>query len=334
MNNTLYAADAVQMWLATRTKGVFSSDNDLILRPTTNMVVTLSVGQAWVKSDRFSNVGYANTEDLAFTIETADGMFTRIDRLVIRWDKSLNRVYAAIKKGTPASNPQPPVLQRDAEAYEMGLWDIRVRAGSLSITAGDIIDLRLNEDLCGIMRDGVTQIPTQQLYDAWWDWFSALRTDADTKASEFIAWMNLFRSQNEAEFAEFKQRYESQFQSFFTTLTSTAYQTVNDWFGGFSAEWNETLEEMQSTLSENQAANLFNKIDAHERLIINNAEVHGLRIRDGKFQADVGLGWATLARLPVGFTMDYFNAQSFTLDSFNARGYTLNTFNNQIRVEE
>ena len=32
-----------------------------------------------------------------------------------------------------------------------------------SITAGNITDTRLNESLCGIMRDGVTAIPTAQL---------------------------------------------------------------------------------------------------------------------------------------------------------------------------
>jgi len=40
---------------------------------------------------------------------------------------------------------------------------IMVRAGATSILPTDITDLRLNETYCGIMRDGVTGIPTAQL---------------------------------------------------------------------------------------------------------------------------------------------------------------------------
>ena len=38
-----------------------------------------------------------------------------------------------------------------------------VPAGTVSITSADITDLRLDEVFCGLMRDGVTGIPTEQL---------------------------------------------------------------------------------------------------------------------------------------------------------------------------
>lgn len=49
----------------------------------------------------------------------------RIDRLVLRLSYSGDSVTAQIKQGTPASNPQPPVLQQDDTTYEIGVAQAR-----------------------------------------------------------------------------------------------------------------------------------------------------------------------------------------------------------------
>lgn len=49
----------------------------------------------------------------------------RIDRLVLRLSYSGDAVTAQIKQGTPASNPQPPILQQDDSTYEIGVAQAR-----------------------------------------------------------------------------------------------------------------------------------------------------------------------------------------------------------------
>ena len=159
LENTLYTAKDAQLWMATRTSGVYAGD-DLPLTANGSMEVTLGMGQAWLKYGRFTGCAYANTANKTFTAEMSDAKFDRIDRFCIRLEMLNNMCYAYIKKGTAAESPVAPALQRDDEAYEIGLYEIRVRVGATGINAGDITDKRLDENVCGLMRDGVTGIDT------------------------------------------------------------------------------------------------------------------------------------------------------------------------------
>lgn len=159
LENTLYTAEDAQLWMATRTSGVYAGD-DLPLTANGSMEVTLGMGQAWLKYGRFTGCAYANTANKTFTAEMSDAKYDRIDRFCIRLEMLNNKCYAYIKKGTAAESPVAPALQRDDEAYEIGLYEIRVRVGVTGINAGDITDKRLDENVCGLMRDGVTGIDT------------------------------------------------------------------------------------------------------------------------------------------------------------------------------
>lgn len=67
--------------------------------------------------------------------------------------------------------------------------------------------------------------------------------------------------------------------------------------------------------------------------------VHGLRIRNRRLQVYLPpYGWSNIGRdgiitPPVGYIVEYFNAQKFTATAFNARNYTVDKFNNIIRTE-
>lgn len=62
---------------------------------------------------------------------------------------------------------QPPDILQNHNQYELGLCTISVPAGSAAISAADVTDTRADEDVCGVMRDGVTGIPTAQLIAQW-----------------------------------------------------------------------------------------------------------------------------------------------------------------------
>ena len=71
--------------------------------------------------------------------------------------------------------------------YSLGdvLAEIRRTAGSTAVTSADLTDTRTDEDVCGIMRDGVTGIPTETLLAQW----QAAQAQQDAEARQAAAVM-------------------------------------------------------------------------------------------------------------------------------------------------
>ena len=63
----------------------------------------------------------------------------------------------------PGSAAAAPDVVQTELVYELGLYTVSVAAGSTVIKAADVTDTRLNEQVCGLMRDGVTGLPTAQI---------------------------------------------------------------------------------------------------------------------------------------------------------------------------
>lgn len=150
------------------------------------MRIAISPGIAWLSPARFVGGVYANTDVEMFDLPIADGLLSRIVRVVVRWDFIENNILLAIKPSQFSSAPVAPALQRDADAYELGIHDILIRPGVIELSQADITDLRLNEELCGVMRDGVTGIPTQQLYSTWQAWFNDIRKDTTQQLRDIL----------------------------------------------------------------------------------------------------------------------------------------------------
>lgn len=174
LENTAYTAADAQLWFATRTSGVYAN-NHLGVTANGTMAVTLGTGIAWLHYADFAGCVYGNTVGKALTVELADAQYARIDRVCVRLEILNNKCYAYIKKGTAAASPAAPTLQRDAAAYEISVAQIAVASGATAINADDITDERLNEDVCGLMRDGVTGIDTSVMQSQ----FSAILNDLE-----------------------------------------------------------------------------------------------------------------------------------------------------------
>ena len=107
---------------------------------------------------------YENTSDLILTHGIPEATLDRIDRIVLRLDlrNSERNIKVHVKQGTAAASPVAPVLQRDNFIYELSLAQIRVRANTVQLLQSDLIDERLNENLCGLVKslitDGVSQV--------------------------------------------------------------------------------------------------------------------------------------------------------------------------------
>ena len=89
--------------------------------------------------------------------------------------------------GDLGSSPTAPARSKTDELYDLVLCDYLVAHGDLAATAANLTDQRLNEDLCGLMRDGVTRIPTAALEAQVSALLAQLRAAIEQAASGQIA---------------------------------------------------------------------------------------------------------------------------------------------------
>lgn len=160
------------------TSGIFNGGENLGVTTTgMNMSININEGYAWLEGYLYK----IDTEPLSLILDAADPSLNRIDRIVIRLDKSLEKRYvrAFILKGTAAESPTPPSITRDENVYEVSLAQIRVTAGKSFISEAEITDERFDEKVCGIVNS-LIKVDTHHLINkfesTWGNWFDGIRT--------------------------------------------------------------------------------------------------------------------------------------------------------------
>ena len=181
LNGVTYDAEDVSTYLCTRTSGVYAKDTNYAVSVTGPRQITVAPGLAWINYDDFKGVSACSREAVNLTVPDADGTLPRIDRVVLQFDTAANLTAVKLKPGTPAAAPEPPAILQNHNQYELGLCTVSVPAGSSVVTAADITDTRADEDVCGVMRDGVTGIPTAQLQAQALAIMTQLSTELHTK---------------------------------------------------------------------------------------------------------------------------------------------------------
>lgn len=176
------AAD-VAAYLAGLTSGVFSGDEDFPVTAAGGLKVTVGAGRGWVHPSRFTGYSITKREADTLTMPLADPSLPRIDRIVMRYDAGARAASLQVLQGTASSTPTAPAISRTELIYDLCLAEITRPAGSTSISTGQITDTRLDEALCGIVRDGVTGIPTDELLAAARERISALEEKATSSAA-------------------------------------------------------------------------------------------------------------------------------------------------------
>lgn len=183
LNGIDYDARDAAGYNATRASGVYSAEEDFAVTPAGGVKVTVSAGQGWVRPARFEGYSIIMREAETLTLALADGQRPRIDRIVLRFDAAAHKSSLLVVQGTPDTQPTAPAISRTATVYDLCLADVTRPAGSTAITAGNITDTRLDENLCGVMSDGVTRIPTDQLLKAAQTRINALEEKATNSAN-------------------------------------------------------------------------------------------------------------------------------------------------------
>ena len=180
------AAD-VAAYLAGLTSGVFSSAEDFPVTAAGGLKVTVGAGRGWVHPSRFTGYSITKREADTLAMPLADPSLPRIDRIVMRYDAGARAASLQVLQGTASSTPTAPAISRTELIYDLCLAEITRPAGSTSISTGQIADTRLDEALCGIVRDSVTGIPTDELLAAAKERINALEETASAAAKEAAA---------------------------------------------------------------------------------------------------------------------------------------------------
>lgn len=176
------AAD-VAAYLAGLISGVFSGDEDFPVTAAGGLKVTVGAGRGWVHPSRFTGYSITKREADTLTMPLADPSLPRIDRIVMRYDAGARAASLQVLQGTASNTPTAPAISRTELIYDLCLAEITRPAGSTSISTGQITDTRLDEALCGLVRDGVTGIPTDELLAAARERINALEEKATSSAA-------------------------------------------------------------------------------------------------------------------------------------------------------
>lgn len=187
LDGVTYSAEDVATYLCTRTSGVYAKDSNFAASITGTRQVTIAPGLAWMNYDDFKGVSVCSRENTVLTVPDADNTLNRVDRVVLQFDTASNLTAIRLKTGTPAVAAQPPDILQNHNQYELGLCTISVPAGSAAISAADVTDTRADEDVCGVMRDGVTGIPTAELVAHYNAILTAMQQSGNAKLQQLAA---------------------------------------------------------------------------------------------------------------------------------------------------
>lgn len=163
LNNIEYTAEDAELYLSTRTSGVFANDDFPITVPGDGNIVTIGEGIGWIRNSKFAGKVVANKAEMSLDMGLPHATYPRIDAVVLQFNANSNAAEIVVKNGTAQTNPTPPEVVRTESVYELHLYHVYRPAGAASVTVSNVTDLRTNESYCGLMRDGVTGIPTDQL---------------------------------------------------------------------------------------------------------------------------------------------------------------------------
>ena len=182
-NGITYDADDASGYLATRLSGVYSAEEDFSVTAQGGLSVQVSAGQAWVRPARFKGRSIIMEQPTTVVLTEADPVRSRIDRVVLRYDASAKKTSLQVLEGVPNSaGPAAPAITRTELIYDLCLAEIKRPAGSTAVTAADITDTRADETVCGVMRDGVTGIPTAQLQTQAKAMLDSLQAEVDSRS--------------------------------------------------------------------------------------------------------------------------------------------------------
>ena len=182
LDNKPYTSVALGAAYAARSRGVLNADS---FTATTNGDNTITVGKG-VGCIHVSEQWAAfplNEGDVLLTFADADGVYPRWDVIALVYDKNANTAGLEVRTGLAAETPALPALRRNDDYDEIFLYRVTRPVGATKITADNVVDLRLDGAVCGLMRDTIDAIDTRVMQAA----FEAFLTQIETELKQLHA---------------------------------------------------------------------------------------------------------------------------------------------------
>lgn len=182
LDNKPYTSVALGAAYAARSRGVLNADS---FTATTNGDNTITVGKG-VGCIHVSEQWAAfplNEGDVLLTFADADGVYPRWDVIALVYDKNANTAGLEVRTGLAAETPALPALRRNDDYDEIFLYRVTRPVGATKITADNVVDLRLDNTVCGLMRDTIDGVDTSVMQAA----FSAFLAQIETELNQLQA---------------------------------------------------------------------------------------------------------------------------------------------------
>ena len=182
-NDRTYSADSFETWLKPFfVTGVFEGGLQVTAQSEPDMTVNVSAGYANLNG----KTAYWD-EDNTMTLETASGVYNRIDTIVLRRNNTDRVISIEVVTGVASANPQPTPPVRNGDIYELVLAQIVVGVGVTEITPAKITDTRMIRSLCGYVAATVEEIDFEQIKNQFDGWVAEYKAGAESDYDDFVA---------------------------------------------------------------------------------------------------------------------------------------------------
>ena len=258
--------------------GVFgSSMQQLEVTANNDMTTNVLSGQAWI-----NGWWYRNTDVYTLSHSVADGILSRIDIVVLRWDHSARDMYLTVIEGTPSANPIKPPIVRNADFYDLQLCEVSIPAGSIRITQAQITDTRLDNSVCGLVTGVVDQIDTTSLFSqfmtAYQEWKDNQQADYEDWTDARKAAYNQFVADTEGDYTDFVNQSKQNYDDFveeseqdYTDYTTGKQEEFNTWYTTYLTAFQTAIEawfeNIKGQISEDAAVRIQLELDEHEDVL-------------------------------------------------------------------
>ncbi len=224
--------------------GIFTGGENLQVGTSSqDMKVFIKPGYAWVEGYLYKIEG----EPLAVEHEIADPSLNRIDRVVIRLDKTLENRYvkAFVLKGEPGDSPKPPALTRDANVYELSLAQVEIIAGKSFIEAHQINDERLHPQVCGLVTHLFEQVDTTAIFLEWQAYLEHKKSLGDEHLGDWQDYLSEKESDTDLEFQTFIQNLQAKLAIFQQIWADWVEEKIKEPGGEFYEAWQSWFNEIK-----------------------------------------------------------------------------------------
>ena len=190
-----YNAESFEEWLKPFfNTGIFNGGLQVTAQTTPDMTVKVSAGYANINGKA---AHWSDSNNL--TLETASGVYSRIDTIVLRRDNTNRTISIEVVTGTASASPQPTAPVRTSDIYELVLAQILVGVGVTEIKAVNITDKRTDTTVCGYVTATVEQMDFDQFKTQFDGWIADFEEDTDDwyegQTDAFDDWFETIRGQ-------------------------------------------------------------------------------------------------------------------------------------------